>query len=174
MDRRLALLVIGLGLSLMISCSSSKKAGGAEQSAKSGQTQGVKDGPSAMVYKTKKDYSENVPVMLSADGSKIVSYPSLKDVYYKGKLAYPSKLNDGYLLDNRGIAINVAFLSITYEKYSQLKSVPLLVELYEMIIDKDPLTELYNCGNRYRFKDEVKDLNQLIKGNLKECDCLKK
>lgn len=168
MNRRLVLSAIALGLSMVISCSSSKKTGN------SVQAQDVKDGPPAMVYKTKKDYSENVPVMLSADGSKIVSYPSAKDVYYKGKLAYPIKLSDGYLLDNRGIGINVAFLKITYEKYSQLSSVPSLIDLYEMIIDKDPLTELYNCGNRYKYKNEVKDLNQLIKGNLKGCSCLKK
>jgi len=134
-----------------------------------------KAGPKTIIYKTKKDYNNFVPVTLSEDKSKIVSYPHPKDVFYKGELAYPTELNNRYLLDNRGINSNVAFLNITYEDYSKLEKVPLLNELFSMILDKDPLIEIYNCGNRYTFKNEIFDLNKLIENNgLKNCKCLTK
>ena len=134
-----------------------------------------KAGPPTIIYKTKKDYNQFVPVILSEDKSKIVSYPHPKDVFYKGELAYPTELKNGYLLDNRGINSNVAFLNITYEDYSKLEKVPLLNELFSMILDKNPLIEIYNCGNRYTFKNEIFDLNKLIENNgLKNCKCLTK
>jgi hypothetical protein len=122
-------------------------------------------GPPTLVYKTRKDYYKNVPVSLSVDKSKIVSYPAISDVYYQGKLSYPTKLENGYLLDNRGINTNTAFLSLTYEEYSKLKKVPKLSEMYSLIIDKNPLLVLYNLGNRYRFNNEIKKLNEIIKSN---------
>ena len=131
-------------------------------------------GAPTIVYKTKHDYAMNVPVTLSADRSKIVSYPSVADIYYKGELAYPYKLENGYLLDNRGINENSAFLKYTYEEYSKLKEIPVLSVLYISIIDKDPFIEIYNCGNRYRFKNEIEELNELIKNdNLKKYNKLK-
>ncbi|MCX6233157.1 MAG: hypothetical protein NT175_00315 [Bacteroidetes bacterium] len=122
-------------------------------------------GTPTLIYKTKKDYYNNVPVILSADKSKIVNYPAISDVYFKGVLAYPFQLADGYLLDNRGINENTAFLKYTYEEYSKLKELPKLTDLYSFIIDKEPFVELYNCGNRYRFKDEIAELNEIIKSN---------
>jgi len=134
-----------------------------------------KAGPQAIIYKSKNNYNKFVPVSLSDDKSKIVSYPHPKDVFYRGELAYPTELNNGYLLDNRGIDKNVAFLNITYEDYSKLEKVPLLNELFSMILDKDPLIEIYNCGNRYTFKNGISDLNKLIENNgLKNCKCLTK
>jgi hypothetical protein len=128
--------------------------------------------PITYVYKTKADYSKNVPVLLSDDKKIIVSYPAPTDVYYNGNLAYPNNLPKNYLLDNRGIGLNVAFLKMTYDEYSQLKAVPSLKELYDQIIDKDPLTELCNCGNRNQFND-IEVLNQLVKKNLSKCKRLK-
>jgi len=177
MSPLLKLFIIGSIALLFSYCSSSKKTNTATVKAgnQSEQIVDVSDGPPTLIYKTKKDYRDNVAVTLSDDKSKIVSYPHSKDVYYKGKLAYPTKLNNGYLLDNKGISINVAFLNMTYEKYSQLENIPSLVKLYEMIIDKDPLAELYNCGNRHKFKNEIEELNQLItKHQLEDCKCLKK
>ena len=128
--------------------------------------------PSApcIIYKTKSDFAQYVPVMLSEDKTKIASYPDIRDVYYKGQLAYPSQLSDGFLLDNRGIGPNVAFLSVTYEKYSVLSKTPTMDELMNLIQDKDPLTEMYQCGNRSQYADPVKELNDLITGgNLSKC-----
>jgi len=120
-------------------------------------------GAQAVIYQTKADYSKNVPVTLSDDKTQIVSYPAPSDVYYQGQLAYPTKLEKGYLLDNRGITPNSAFLKLTYEEYSKLKEVPSLSELYKLIIDKDPFTSIYSLGQRGRFTNELDDINQIIK-----------
>lgn len=129
--------------------------------------------PSTLVYKTKNDYFNNVPVILSEDKTMIVSYPAPSDVYYNGKLAYPKRLDDNYLLDNRGINQNIAFLKLTYDEYSKLSKAPSIKEMYEMIIDKDPISELCNCGNRQQFKNEVSEINELVKNNLLKCQKIK-
>ncbi len=121
--------------------------------------------PAAIIYKTKGDYSKNVAITLSKDKSKIVSYPAPQDVYYRGKLAYPTILKDGFLLDNRGVNANSVFIKLTYEEYSKLSEAPSGEELYKMIIDKNPFKEIYNLGNRRRFKDEVAEINQLIEAH---------
>ena len=118
--------------------------------------------PKVFIYKMKKDYSQNVPVLLSPDKKTIVSYPHPRDLYTNGKLAVPTKLNDGYWLDNRGINENVAFLSYTYEEYAALSEVPSVSELYKKIVDKNPVTELWDCGRRHQFQDIVSDLNEAI------------
>ena len=81
-------------------------------------------GPAAIIYKTKADYSKNVPVTLSDDKLHVVSYPAPQDVYFHGELAYPTQLAKGFLLDNRGISVNSAFISLTYEEYSKLPAAP--------------------------------------------------
>ena len=122
-------------------------------------------GEQAIIYKTKKDYSQYVPVTLKSDKSKIVSYPSPKDVYYRGKLAKPLKLRDGFWLDNRGINPNSAFLAITYEDYANLPQAPLLADMMAGIEDKDPVTEIYSLGTRARYKDEIMEINEIIERN---------
>ena len=132
--------------------------------------------PSApcIIYKTKRDYSRYVPVMLSADKKSIVSYPGIRDIYFKGKLAYPTPLTDGFLLDNRGIGPDMAFLNITYEAYSDLDKTPSIDDLLKQILDNDPVTEMYRCGNRTQYADPKKELNNLISsGNLGNCKRLK-
>ena len=122
-------------------------------------------GPDAIIYKTKSDYNNLVPVMLNDEKTEIVSFPAPKDLKYKGKPAIPTTLAGGFLLDNRGIGKNVAFLDISYEDYMALKETPSTDELNAMIIDKDPLTIMYNCGKRQHFKDEVEELNAYILDN---------
>jgi hypothetical protein len=96
-----------------------------------------------IVYKMRNDYSNKVPVTLSADKKKVASYPAPTDVYYNGKLALPTVLANGYYLDNRGIGANTAFTKYTYEEYSKLSAAPSLDDLYHSIIDKDPFTVIY-------------------------------
>ncbi len=115
-----------------------------------------------VVYKTKKDYRNLVPVTLSDDKSKIVSYPDPKDFTSGSHNWLPGLLHKGYLLDNRGINKNVAYIKLTYNQYANLKRTPTIPELYAMIIDKDPLTEYWDCGQRKDYKDRVKKLNKLI------------
>ncbi len=119
--------------------------------------------PNVIIYKMKADYSKNVPVTLSEDKSKVVSYPDPKDVYYNGQLAYPTQLIKGFWLDNRGIGRNSAFIKLTYEEYAKLPTAPTPEELYAMIADKDPFIHIYNLGNRYTYKDAVTEINQIIK-----------
>jgi len=91
-----------------------------------------------------------------------VSYPAPLDLFRNGSLAYPTALAKGFLLDNRGVSPNTAFLKMTYEEYSKLKDVPDLDVLFKQILDKDPMNEVYSLGNRNRFKDEVAEINSII------------
>lgn len=129
---------------------------------------------SAIVYKMKKDYSKNVPVTLNENKTSVVAYPGPKDIFYKGKLAYPTALDKNYFLDNRGIGLNTAFLKLTYEEYAKLNQAPALAEMMSMLIDKDPFLEIYNLCARAQFTDEAAQLNKLItKDGLKKFTRLK-
>jgi hypothetical protein len=119
-------------------------------------------GPKTIVYKTKQNYDDFVPVELSEDKSEIISYPHPRDTKIENNFQLPSKLHNGYLLDNRGIGPNVGFLKLTYSDYYKLQEAPSIKELYNMIIDKDPLTEMYDCGNKNAFSNLVNYLNDLI------------
>jgi hypothetical protein len=131
-------------------------------------------GPNCIIYKTQGDYSMYVPVELTDDGTRISSYPDVADIYLDGKLSLPTGLTGGYLLDNRGIGPNVAFLSITYEEYSRMKKTPSSDELFSKLLVKDPLLEMYQCGKRNEYSDIPKDLDELISsGKLKGCKKLK-
>jgi len=121
-----------------------------------------KSGPDVIVYKTKADYLHFVPVGLSKDRKIITNYPHPSDLKTNGKIAIPTKLKKGYLLDNRGIGPNVAFTKYTYFDYAALKSAPSPEELMNSIIDADPLQEMYNCGSRTDYKT-IESLNELIK-----------
>jgi hypothetical protein len=132
-------------------------------------------GPVTLVYKTKHDYQNLVPVMLSEDKREIVSYPNPNDIKSDLVLATPIGLNKGYYLDNRGIGLHVAFLKMTYQEYATLEKAPTLAELQALIIDKDPLVELCNCGSSKVFTNQVEQLNALIdKGTIRSvCKVLK-
>ncbi|MEO8087693.1 MAG: hypothetical protein ABI763_12775 [Bacteroidota bacterium] len=126
-------------------------------------------GEQAIIYKTVKDFSRNVPVTMNAEKTIILAYPAPKDIYYQGKLAVPEKLKDGFWLDNSGVNVNSVFLELTYDEYSKLKEVPLLTELMDAIADKNPFTEIYSLGTRSSFKEEVKEINGIIeRGALKK------
>lgn len=133
-------------------------------------------GPHLLVYKTKKNYRNLVPVLLSDDKSSIISYPAPTDIKAMGKNGYPTTLISGYLMDNRGIGTNVAFLKLSYSEYAKLKTVPTVDKLYKMIKDKDPITEMCDCGLKMSFKEPQKEVNAIIKaGELhKKCKVLKK
>jgi len=132
-------------------------------------------GPPTIIYKTKGDYFSLMPVLMSEDKTIIVGYPDIKDIYYQGKISYPTRLKDGYLLDNRGLSRNSAFLNITYEEYAKLSKTPTSVELEKMIIDGNPFVEIFDCGNRYQFggDNEIDKINLMIdSGQLSKCKSL--
>ncbi len=116
-----------------------------------------------------------VPVILSDDKTKIVSFPHQSDLKKGAQLSVPTALNTNYYLDNRGIGLNVAFLKYTYKEYSELDSIPNANELFSLIVDSDPLVKLCDCGNRNTFTDIVPQLNLLITKNelRKRCKVLK-
>lgn len=115
-----------------------------------------------MVYKTKADYDSLVPVVMSDDKTEILSFPDISMI--KDSLHYPlpGKLHNGYLLDNAGIWKNVAFLKYTYKQYAELDTTPSAQELLSKLADKDPLTEICDCGNRSLIADPEKQINSLI------------
>ena len=130
-----------------------------------------KDRAHLIVYKTKADYNNYIPVILSDNKSEIISYPATSDVVSTNEFLKPTLLNNGYLLDNKGINRNVAFIKITYEEYAKFQSVPTLKELFSLIIDNDPLIEIYDCGIRTNLIDDVKKLNNLIDKNKLQSEC---
>ncbi|MBC7552561.1 MAG: hypothetical protein H7257_01140 [Taibaiella sp.] len=122
-----------------------------------------------IVYKTKKNYKNLVPVTLSEDRTKIVAYPDPSDFKSASHNWLPVKLHKGYWLDRRGINRNVAFLNITYKQYALLPKAPAIEKLYSLIKDNEPLTEFCNCGQHQDFPHPVKKLNSLI--DKKKLDC---
>ncbi len=165
-------LVLFFSLFVFLSCSSQVTSRvSAPDSSSKGQE--VSSAP-CIIYKTRSDYAHNVPVTLNEKKSGLTSYPGVKDLMYQGRMAYPTELAQGFLLDNRGIGPNVAFLDYTYEQYQELDQVPGLEQLMKHITDKDPVTEMYNCGPRSQYKDIENDLNKLINsGNLNSCKKIK-
>lgn len=155
-----------MGLCAVLCSCSAKKVAVESPIAKPQQITGstaIVSSPEVIVYKTKGDYAHLVPVQLDGQG-RIISYPDPTDLRIGNRLCLPTPLHQGYWLDNRGISKGVAFLSYTYEEYSQLKSVPSLETLYSKIIDRQPLTEVHVCGRRFDYegKDLVAELNAMI------------
>ena len=141
------------------------------------------EGPPTLIYKTKANYDSLVPIILSEGKTAILSYPHPVDLRLKGdgtpsmsgNHPYPITMENGYLLDRRGIGKDVAFLKISYREYAALDKAPSLLSLKEMILDKDPLLELCDCGNRQAFTDAERQINKLIvfKKLRNECKVIK-
>ncbi|MEI7508823.1 MAG: hypothetical protein WCJ62_05090 [Flavobacterium sp.] len=162
-------LILSILVILNISCSPKKEV--VQNSREKLLEQSLISEPPVLVYKTKRNYNNLVPILLSDDGKTIISYPHPKDLIVGSGYPLPTILNDGYLIDNRGIGRNVAFLSITYEEYSKLENVPSIEELYKLIIDKDPLIELCNCGTKTNFTNIEKEINYMILNNKLKTIC---
>lgn len=122
--------------------------------------------PRVVIYKTKADYSNLVPVNMNESKDEIVSYPDPVDVK-PGK--HPTQLQDGYLLDNFGIGSHVAYLDYTYEEYAALPQVPEMETLLQHIIERNPLTEYYVSGENHPRGSEGRTtevLNQVIANGM--------
>ena len=129
------------------------------------------EAPNLLIYRTRVDYSNNVPVILSADKTQIVMYPAPSDLVKSGKLQKPIALHNGYWLDRRGITKNTAFLKITYEEYSNLKQTIPVTELLKQILDKNPLLEMYDCGSNIITDELVLKLNSWIDSGKLHTEC---
>lgn len=125
--------------------------------------------PAIIVYKTTKDYNNLVPVIMNNARTAIVSYPHPTDVKRGSGYTTPTPLKNGYLLDNRGINRNVAFLNYTYEAYSKLTAAPTIEELLSRIVDKYPLVEMYECGRKTDYNNVEPELNAVIEKGFPNC-----
>lgn len=126
-----------------------------------------------IIYKTRADYSNLVPVMMDSSKTIIVAYPAPSDLGNESGLLLPLGLTDGYLLDNKGIGLNVAFTSYTYKEYILFEQAPDLGLLTQKIIDRDPLLEIYDCRNCSSIRGNLIKINRLIQNGFKDCIQLK-
>lgn len=127
-----------------------------------------KQGAPLIIYKTNADFSDKIPVAVSKQTKKIVSYPALGDIYLNGKLAKPTKLDNGYWLDNFGVSAHSAYTSYSFDDYAKLEKAPKLDSLTMSIIEYNPIVEIYHCGSRSDFST-IDELNALVKSGFKNC-----
>jgi len=118
------------------------------------------DGENALkpvvIYKTTKDYSENIPIVMDEAKEKIIAYPATTDVSNNKR---PTQLANGFLLDNFGIQKNTVYTSYTIEEYRNLGKQPDLKTLGIKIVDKNPFVEMYQYKGNI---STVEMLNQEI------------
>lgn len=120
-----------------------------------------------VIYKTRSDYSQWLPVQLDASRTKIIQYPSPNDIYYRDTLAVPTTLHDGYLLDNMGLNANSAYTDIALTEYDKVIS---LDSLMSRVLDRYPFLEMYICGNRSIESEPIEKVNFIIDQNaLNKC-----
>lgn len=128
--------------------------------------------PPIIVYKTRADYNNLIPIRLDSTGNKIESVPDPSDVHRNDGYATPTQLDNGYLIDRCGISKYSAFLDYTYEQYAALDSLPSEEELMSHIVDKRPFVEMWNCGRAQQYNDLVADLNSLAKKGFPGCNAI--
>lgn len=114
-----------------VSCSSQKQSASVVETT----TSTVKTGqaaylPQAIAYKTSAPVADYVPVTVNADRTEIVAYPAPGDITSNSR---PVPLDDGWLLDRRGVSSKTAFTSYTYAEYAALQSAPSREQLLRSI-----------------------------------------
>lgn len=120
------------------------------------------------IYKTNGDYDNYVPVTLNDSRDGLVSYPAPSDLHG----ASPVKLDDGFLLDRRGVGVNTAFTRWTYAEYAEMQSAPSPEEIMANLIPGARVTELYETPLTTGIPDETAKCNELIKAGLQDCKML--
>jgi hypothetical protein len=127
-----------------------------------------------VIYKTKRDYREQVPIMISEDGKQVISYPHPNDLKFAdGSYRYPLSLNKGYLLDRKGIGPRTVFLNLSYEEYVSNPPDPSALLTY--ISDEEPLEEIWHCYLKTNGETLTDSLNYLIEAQqlVKRCKKIK-
>lgn len=152
-------LFIIMALILTSCCSSS------QQREEISFTPNFKAMPPVVIYKTKGNYNDLVPVGFDSASGRIISYPAPTDIKIGGELMTPLKLRDGFLLDRRGIGPNSVFLDITYSEYAAYAGSPDADTLVRHIRFRSPFEAIYNCGCAYSYKNPEKQINEIIKKN---------
>ena len=104
-----------------------------------------------VIYKTKKDYSNLVPIQLSEDKQSVIGYPAPEDlIQYGNKNAI--QLENGFLIDLVGVSKNSVFTAFTMNDYQKMQ-IPSLNDFKINIIDIDPFSEMYVCNQNYTKKE---------------------
>lgn len=161
--------VVALG----VACCSQKKAEAGASIPSSPEGSVAVTGPHAIVYRTRTDVGNAVPITLSEDGKSVVSYPHPKDLGAGDDLSVPTSLGKGYLLDNRGIGPNSVFLRWTYAEYAALDKPPTVDELMAAIVHRDPFQEMCDCGVRSIYTDPAKELAAIVDAGSLPSRCKK-
>jgi hypothetical protein len=123
--------------------------------------------PKAVVYRVNGSFVDNVPVTMSMNRQKIVSFPAPSDITESSR---PIQLIDGYLLDRRGISANSVFTKYSYKEYGELKSAPSLSELRDMVIPGAIVTDFVRLP--FTLSVAVADtarVNELIRTGFPGC-----
>jgi hypothetical protein len=162
-------LIIALAATMAACCGKKDAAQGTSSS----DTGTGASSPHTLVYRTSTDHADHVPVLLSDDKTRIISYPHPNDLKTGNGYPVPTSLGKGYLLDNRGIGLNVAYLSMTYAQYAALDQAPSLETLEASIIDRDPLVEMCECARRNEFKDPAKEIAAWVEAGELQKHCKK-
>ena len=120
-----------------------------------------------VIYKTNKDYINQVPIQLSQDKKNIIAYPAKEDLSKVGN-KNALQLENGYLFDLIGVTQNTVFTSYNLEQYQHLSTIS-LEEFKKNILEFDPFTEMFVCDSRFNQKE----LNKFILDNIIRDKCLK-
>ncbi len=159
--------LFGLVLLFVMACSSSEEDSSQSNEVKTKKMEIGGKPVSALrhiiIYKTRYNHYHSVPVLLNAEKTEVVGYPAKEDLLMgDGFFALPLQLEDGWLLDRRGISKNSAFLAISYTEYYQ-NDILSTKAMYDAIADKDPFLEIYDCGLPSEYKQLELELNILLK-----------
>jgi len=127
----------------------------------------LRDAHKWVVYKTKKDYSNLVPIQLAQDKQTIISYPAKEDLVRIGN-ENVLLLEGGFLLDLVGVTQNTVFTHFTLEQYQRILT-PSIEEFKKSVIELEPFTEMYSCDRNY----DKNELNKFIKDNTISNKCVK-
>ncbi len=120
-----------------------------------------------VIYKSKNDYSNLVPIHLSEDKQTVIGYPAPEDlIQYGNKNAI--QLENGFLIDLVGVSKNSVFTVFTMNDYQKMQP-PSLNDFKINIIDVDPFSEMYICNQNYTRTE----IEQIIKDSTLSSICSK-
>lgn len=123
-----------------------------------------------VIYKTKADFDQLVPIAVAGEPPRLISYPHPTDLKFSdGSYRYPLHLKEGYLLDRKGVGPQTVFLRLTYEDYCAQPPDP--STLLTLIAEADPMEEIWHCHLPYRQDALVDTLNHLITSQLLNRRC---
>ncbi len=140
-------------------------------------------GPGPYIAKTKSDYSKYVWIGMSTDKKMITSYPGPTDVNPNREQIV---LHNGYYINSFAWGSNNVPIDVTIVDYAKMNDTLSLKQMEDLILDKNPYVELYDCGENYaaEFSQSRSDplmraavvnkLNEFIDNNSldKTCDKL--